>query len=207
MARKTKEEALETRNLILDAAQKVFSSKGVAHTSLNDIARAAGVTRGAIYWHFQNKADLFNAMLERVILPIEEFVFKINEQSIDDPVDYLRQCCFKVMHSLIHEARALEVFEIIKHKVELTGDMLPARERSLQGRQDCISRVMNGLENAQAKGLVRPEIVPEQAAIGLHCIIDGLISNWVLDPQAFDLQSQADFSINTFIESLLIKSA
>ena len=92
MARKTKEEALETRNLILDTAQKVFYSKGVAHTSLNDIARAAGVTRGAIYWHFQNKADLFNAMLERVILPIEEFVFKINEQSIEDPIEYLPEC-------------------------------------------------------------------------------------------------------------------
>lgn len=203
MARKTKEEALETRHLILDSAQKVFSAKGVAHSSLNDVARAAGVTRGAIYWHFANKADLFNAMLERVILPIEEFVFRIDEQSIEDPVDYLRQSCFKVMHSLIHEARTLEVFEIIKHKIELTGDMLPVRDRSLQSREDCISRVRAGLENAQAKGIVRSDVNPGQAAIGLHCIIDGLISNWVLAPEAFDLKTQADFSINTFIDSLL----
>jgi TetR/AcrR family acrAB operon transcriptional repressor len=54
MARKTKEEAQETRNAILDAAELVFQEHGVSHTSLAEIAAAAGVTRGAVYWHFAN---------------------------------------------------------------------------------------------------------------------------------------------------------
>ena len=74
MVRKTKEEAQETRNLILDTAEAVFSEKGVSRTTLNDIAKAADLTRGAIYWHFKNKADLFDAMLQRVILPMDEFI-------------------------------------------------------------------------------------------------------------------------------------
>ncbi|MDP1673909.1 MAG: TetR family transcriptional regulator, partial [Burkholderiales bacterium] len=57
MARRTKDEAVETRNQILDAAEKVFSARGVSRTSLADIAEAASVTRGAIYWHFKDKAD------------------------------------------------------------------------------------------------------------------------------------------------------
>jgi putative PEP-CTERM system TPR-repeat lipoprotein len=65
MARRTKEEAQETRNRILDFAEHVFNEKGVSRTSLDDLARAAGVTRGAIYWHFRNKAELFDAMLAR----------------------------------------------------------------------------------------------------------------------------------------------
>ncbi|WP_291742772.1 TetR family transcriptional regulator, partial [Limnobacter sp. UBA1615] len=69
MVRKTKEEAQETRNLILDTAEAVFSEKGVSRTTLNDIAKAADLTRGAIYWHFKNKADLFDAMFQRAILP------------------------------------------------------------------------------------------------------------------------------------------
>jgi TetR/AcrR family acrAB operon transcriptional repressor len=56
MARATKEEALETRNRIIDAAEEVMFARGVAQTSLADVADAAGVTRGAIYWHFKNKA-------------------------------------------------------------------------------------------------------------------------------------------------------
>src|ERR1700712_1304134 len=57
MVRRTKEEAAETRNSILDAAERVFFEKGVSRTTLADIALEAGVTRGAIYWHFANKGD------------------------------------------------------------------------------------------------------------------------------------------------------
>ena len=71
MARRTKEDALATREALLDAAELVFEQRGVSRTSLSDIAKAAGVTRGAVYWHFKDKADLFNAMMERVTLPLE----------------------------------------------------------------------------------------------------------------------------------------
>ena len=74
MVRRTRDEAAETRNGILDAAERVFSERGVSHTSLEDIAQAAGVTRGAIYWHFKNKSQLFAAMVNRVSLPIEDMV-------------------------------------------------------------------------------------------------------------------------------------
>ena len=60
MARKTKQEAQETRQHILDVALRLFSQQGVSSTSLGEIAKAAGVTRGAIYWHFKDKSDLFN---------------------------------------------------------------------------------------------------------------------------------------------------
>lgn len=64
MARKTKQQARETRQLILDVALRLFSQQGVSSTSLATIAKAAGVTRGAIYWHFKNKSDLFNEIWE-----------------------------------------------------------------------------------------------------------------------------------------------
>src|SRR6478735_7796316 len=71
MVRRTKQEAHETRNRILDAAEQVFHDRGVAHASLEDVAAAAKVTRGAIYWHFKDKAELFDAMMQRVVLPSE----------------------------------------------------------------------------------------------------------------------------------------
>ena len=70
MVRRTKEDAQVTRNHILDTAVEVFNHKGVAHTSLNDIAREAGVTRGAIYWHFADKVNMFDAMIERLVCPL-----------------------------------------------------------------------------------------------------------------------------------------
>ncbi len=80
MVRRTKSEAMETRTQILDAAERVFQRDGVLSASLNDIATEAGVTRGAIYWHFKNKHDLFMAMVERGRL-----LFDILSEKAEDP--------------------------------------------------------------------------------------------------------------------------
>src|SRR5512141_3188468 len=60
--KRTKEEAAVTRATVLKAALAVFSRKGYAATTLDDVAVAAKVTRGAIYWHFKSKADLYNTL-------------------------------------------------------------------------------------------------------------------------------------------------
>src|SRR3970040_1334202 len=91
MARRTKEAAQETRNHILDAAEQIFSERGGSRTSLADIASAAGMTRGAIYWHFHDKADLFNAMIARVTLPMEDQVCGAWNPSLADPLAHIRK--------------------------------------------------------------------------------------------------------------------
>jgi AcrR family transcriptional regulator len=64
--RRTKEEAAETRESIVAAAIRVFAEKGFNGASLSGIAGEAGVTRGAIYWHFKNKEMLFEELLQRM---------------------------------------------------------------------------------------------------------------------------------------------
>ncbi len=62
----TKERRLErTRALLLDAAEEVFAEKGFAAATLDDIAHAAGYTKGAIYKHFSVKEELFLAVSDR----------------------------------------------------------------------------------------------------------------------------------------------
>jgi len=62
----TRERRLEhTRSLLLDAAEEVFAEKGFASATLDDIARTAGYTKGAIYKHFAAKEDLFLALSDR----------------------------------------------------------------------------------------------------------------------------------------------
>ena len=62
--RKTKEEMLVTRERILKAGFDCFYNNGYEQTSLAAIAQAAGVTRGAIYWHFEDKKALFRAVVD-----------------------------------------------------------------------------------------------------------------------------------------------
>src|SRR3989304_6337433 len=60
----------DTRHQILDASLRLFSERGFARTTVRDIARAAGITDAAIYYHFASKRDLLEALFEeRGILP------------------------------------------------------------------------------------------------------------------------------------------
>ncbi|MCF7816831.1 MAG: TetR family transcriptional regulator [Kiritimatiellales bacterium] len=66
MARKTKKDALATRESVLLAALDLFGEKGYSRTTLSDIAKRIGMTRGAVYWHFDNKPALLVALIEYV---------------------------------------------------------------------------------------------------------------------------------------------
>src|SRR5437762_392714 len=90
MVRRTKLEAAATREALLDSALRLFRDRGVARTSLSDVASAAGLTRGAVYWHFRDKADLFDALCGRVTLPMEAMLAGASEVRQADPLGALR---------------------------------------------------------------------------------------------------------------------
>lgn len=63
--RTQKERSEATTRALVDAARKLFSRRGYASTSLDDVAEAAGVSKGAVYHHFDSKQELFRAVFER----------------------------------------------------------------------------------------------------------------------------------------------
>jgi TetR/AcrR family acrAB operon transcriptional repressor len=202
MARRTKEEALETRNRILDAAELLFLEKGVSRTSLEMIAAAAGLTRGAIYWHFRNKADLFDAMMSRVVLPMEEMAARASGDDLDDPLAYVRGCAINVLDHLATDPRCQRVFEICCHKLEYVDEMLQVRQRHIEARNNCLQHMERGLRNAARKGLLAPAVNPRLAATGLHALVDGLIMNWVLDPKHMALGRDATALVDQYLDAL-----
>ncbi|CAN5863166.1 TetR family transcriptional regulator [soil metagenome] len=187
MVRRTKEEAQATRSHILDTAELVFEKRGVSRTSLHEIAQAAGVTRGAIYWHFQDKADLFNAMMERVTLPMEEAVKRGDDPLLANPLDQIRRSFLEVLQKTASDPQVQRVFEIATHKVEYVDELQGVRDRHLSVRNECLAAVEATLRLATRRGLLGRRVPARTAAIGLHALIDGLLQNWMLDPSAFDL--------------------
>lgn len=200
MVRRTKEAAQETRSHILDTAEQVFQAKGVSHTTLADIAKAAGVTRGAIYWHFKNKVDLFQAMMDRVKLPMEQSVAAGAASA--DPLASLRECALGVLTQITRDPQAQRVFEICSHKVEYADEMSQLRERHIETRTSFLTHMEQAFSQAAKKGLIRPTVNPRYAAVGLHALVDGLIRNWVLDPKYFPLAKAAGAVIDIYLNSL-----
>lgn len=207
MARRTKEEARETRNLLLDTAELVFNEKGVSRTSLAEIAEAAGLTRGAIYWHFKNKLDLFNAMMERVTLPMEEVIGTVGDSGLKDPMGYIRSRSIAVLKKIDADPQIQRVFEIVSHKCEYVDEMAPLRDRNLEGRSDCVSHIEEGMRSAIKLGQLPTTVNPRLAAIGFHALMDGLIINWLLDPAYFSLARDAEKMMNTYFNGLAAKPA
>jgi len=202
MARRTKEEAQETRNRILDFAEHVFNEKGVSRTSLDDLARAAGVTRGAIYWHFRNKAELFDAMLARVTLPMEEVAQRACDASLDDPLAYVRSCALNVLQRTATDPQCQRVFEIICHKCEYVDEMAELKARHLECRGECLAEMERGFANAISRGQLPATVNARRAAVVLHAMIDGLIANWVLDPGYYPLALDAENIVNGYLAGL-----
>ena len=228
MARKTKEEALATRSRILDAAEHVFERQGVSGSSLQDIAQAAGVTRGAVYWHFQDKADVFNAMMARVCLPMEEAATRLGQAApqagpeTTQPVAAasprtapcqaaaagntalapLRQHLLGVFARVTDDAQVRRVFAVATQKVEYVAEMGAVRERHQQLRNQHVAHLARLLLQAQQAGHLAPEPSAQDRALGLHALMDGLIQNWMLEPAAFDLKQVGASAVDTYLSGM-----
>ena len=202
MARKTKEEAQETRAQVLDAAERMFSEKGVTNTSLKEIAEAAGVTRGAIYWHFKNKYDLIEALLERVKLPLDDMLAARSADYANDPLEQIRIKSVTVLQRCVQDDHLRAVCTILFHKCERIEESLPLTRRHLASRADCAAELERDFHAAIAAGQLPSSLEPKLATLGLFSYIDGLIYNWLLDPSQFALDRVADYFIRAYLHGL-----
>jgi len=202
MVRRSKEDALATRNSLLDAAERVFLAQGVAGTSLNDIALAAGTTRGAIYWHFKDKADLFNAMMERVVMPLQGAMALVEQVGDADPLPALKQSVRQAFRQTSTDPQTRRVFEVATHKVEYVDSLCAVRARHLDMREQWVAQLRYVLRKSATLRGTRLGVPVDTAAQGLHALVDGLISNWLLDPEAFDLEATGTRAVEAYLRGL-----
>ena len=201
MVRRTKEEALATRHRLLDAAELLFQSQGVSRTSLQQIAEQAGATRGAIYWHFKDKADLFNAMMERVRLPLEAAA-RVTDDPAVDPLDMLENAMAGALRQVTTDPQVRRVFEVATHKVEYAGETASLQLRHREARDACIVDFEKALRLASRRARLKLPLPAAMAAHGLHALISGLIQNWLLAPEAFALVPTGRRTFNVYLAGL-----
>ncbi len=202
MVRRTKEEALATRHRLLDAAELLFHAQGVSRTSLNEIALKAGATRGAIYWHFKDKADLVNAMIERVTLPLEQALQIGLTEQVGDALGGMRGAIIRSLRQMSADPQLRRVFEVATFQVEYVSELQAVRDRHLAMRRQCVLDMTVGLRAAARERGVKLAIPPTAAAWGLHGLIVGLIQDWLLDASVADLAAQGEAVIDVYFNGL-----
>lgn len=205
MARRTKQEAMETRERLLDAAELLFQGQGVSGTSLHQIAQQAGLTRGAVYWHFKDKAAVFNAMMERVTLPMEQLDGATGGSGRRaDALSMIRRKVLYCLHLVATDERTLRVFQIATQRVEYVGELQAVQERHLAVRNAWLEVIESSLRDAVRQEHLRLRTSVAIGALGLHAMLDGLMQNWMLDPTAFDLLRVGRQTIDTYLAGLLL---
>ena len=193
MVRRTKAEAEATRTAILDAAERLFEARGVSRTSLQHIAAEAGVTRGAVYHHFADKAQLFDAMMKRVKLPIEQARAALEACPGHEPLVRLRTLLCDTLQRVASDAQTQRVFEIALHKVETVDELSSVRTRHREAVAEHIATIARCLEHAR---------LPGQDAIAVHALVVGLMQTWLLDRGSFDLVAVGGAAIDALLGGL-----
>jgi TetR/AcrR family acrAB operon transcriptional repressor len=201
MARKTKEDAEATRSSILDAAELCFLKKGVARTTLDDIAAQAGHTRGAVYWHFANKLEVFEGVMERVESPFISQLDKIASSNNDQPLQTLRQFHITVFDELTHNAHTRNAVEISYLHCELAEETRPILSRDQRGATQFHERMKETFVHARRLKQLRPDLDPSVCAMTFRCAISGLIREWLLNPQLISLQRDGMAMVDALLNS------
>ncbi|MEW6414972.1 MAG: TetR family transcriptional regulator [Pseudomonadota bacterium] len=203
MVRKTREDALATRDALLTAALQTFRERGVAHTRLSDVAARAGVTRGAIYWHFKDKAELFAAVCERGTLPVEALLAEASRTVQRDPLATVKQLALMALKQLAGHADTQAMFDVIFHKCEFTDELAPVMAKNDADRTACLTQVQALFEQAVAVGQLPPHTDTYLATQGMHAYMVGLMHEWVLAPESYDLAACAEPLLDTYLAGLM----
>lgn len=207
MARRTKDEAEQTRNAILDAAEKVFYKHGVACTSLEQIAITAKVTRGAVYWHFKDKIEICEAMMQRVFLPQEDMLERLANSESDTPMKDLHKACLHSLKLMVTDKRRQRVVSILMFRCEYVEEMAAIMERRRQCKDHMLDQSLRLFKRAHAQGLLAKGWTPRLAAMTLQALMGGLITSGLEGRKSFDLAKSGPACLDAFFSALEAKSS
>jgi TetR/AcrR family acrAB operon transcriptional repressor len=193
--RRTKEDAALTRENLLDAALASFHAKGYLATTLDDIARQAGITRGAIAWHFGSKAELLNAVIRERYVRASTRMLEVATQG-GTPLHVLRRVLLYWMTYLEEDPEFRAMYEItLQTPTEGMGERVEGTRRSVAYFAGLIQQ---GIE----AGEIRPEVNPEVAATMALGMTNGISMIWLLDPTAFSLKARAEEIVSLLLHGL-----
>lgn len=205
--RRTKKEAEKTREDILEAATGIFCEKGVAKTSLDEIARAANVTRGAIYWHFKNKAEIFDALHEQLHRPLVDMIMEDIQKEHPNPLLQLRDLCVELMLDLSRNEQKRRALALFLLKRDYTGDLAPYKDKHCGHKSETIKLFCMYFEKAKQMGKLSPHADSELLTQAVSCFMKGFLFEYLDRPEDFDMDSKAPKLFTLFFNSIGNESA
>ncbi|MBA3696098.1 MAG: TetR family transcriptional regulator [Methylotenera sp.] len=200
MVRKTKEDAELTRQGIIDAARAVFLARGVSRSTLEHIATKADVTRGAVYWHFKNKTEIFHAIRDQVFLPLmDRMDDTLTVENKDDPLTQIENSLCDTITELNENTQMQQTYEIMMIKCEYVDEFATVLQQILSNCSNITEKIQLAYERAKAQDLLAGSHSPRVLALDTHLFFSGLLHMWVKDFDGSKFRFQATDLIKSHI--------
>jgi len=190
--RRTKAESEATRRAILSAARRVFAHRGVTRTAMEHVADEAGVSRGAIYWHFANKTALFDAMRLQVSVPlIDRTDLALLTSRAADPLTAVERFLRNLVDTIANDSDTRQTFRIMMLKCEYVDEFEPELARQTAHWRELEAKLEKVYSQARRAGTLRPGLAPSMAALDTCVFVSGLTRLWLLDERDALIRSRA----------------
>lgn len=186
--RRTKEEAEQTRQTVIEAALRLFGRYGYSKTTLKAIARESGFSRGPIYWHFRNKTELYEAVMEISQVPLETLV----RDTLADTAPAQRRLESFVerwLILLVEDPQFRDSFEILLNKTELTDELAGTLDRERALTRSVIAMFAELVSELGADTRAHAD----QLGRLCYTYLMGITQTWLFDTSLFDLREEIPF--------------
>lgn len=203
--RRKKEDAEQTRQNILKAAAKIFSDKGFARSTLDEVAKAAKVTRGAIYWHFENKTEIYKALHEDLHRPFIDMMVEDFENNHLAPLMQLREFTIKILLDLENDEQKRQSLILFLMRANYTGELAHLKEDHLAKKAESQNALAQYFLKAKARGELSKDADHNFLAEAWGCYIRGILFEYLSDTESFTLTEKAPKLVDLFFNMLNTK--
>ncbi len=188
----------ERKNQILDAAMETFSKVGFHKARMSDIAESSGLSKGSLYWYFENKNDLIVKLLARVFepelkdlkalltdpRPIDDRLLAYAERGADDMIKMLKW--MPIVYDFIALAFRQETIKV------------SIRKFYQQNMEILEALIQQGLDSGELK-----VDNAKDAAIAVGAIMEGTVLLWIYAPEQIDIRKHVMTNMTILMNGLI----
>jgi TetR/AcrR family acrAB operon transcriptional repressor len=201
MARKTKKEALETKEAIINSAKKLFYKNGFKNTTLNDIAIDIGQTRGAIYWHFNSKEEIFISIYDEFMYRLDDIIAKTigkKDANIDSICEYMQ----KSMYMLVNDYEYRATLDLLLFRTELTPKLQILKDRNNLWTKEILNIASTIIDKHLESGDFKTNLTSRELAVSIVSMHRGLAFVYTMNNEILPSDNSYEAIIDAFFQNL-----
>lgn len=205
MVKRTKKEALQTKRALIDSAIRMFHKKGYNDTTLEDIASNAGLTRGALYWHFKGKAEIFRYIYEDLMKKLDKIMSRTIDHknaTLNSVADYLKES----LNMLKKDFDVMITLELLILKTELAGDLKSVAERDKQYVCTQVDKISSLIEKHIKVNNISSNLDSREVALSIIIMHRGLALIYITNRHIIPHDESYIRIIDSFVQNLITQN-